>query len=214
MAESILRDDIEYLIQCDTDGKIIGPISKIHAHLPGPRQVLTHYSTWAMVFHPASGRYGIQFKNPKKPDRFGAGRWDTSVGGHNCYIKDKDGYKPMNFKETLIKETDEEIGLNVTVIDSVQEFVKFSKLPLPKPLAFIFKKFHYKTEHNNEFIGLAFMAVPTMEVEFKDGEVVEFKWLTPQELTQFLKKETNYCHPLLFAFEKAERFRKKYLVED
>ena len=211
MVESILRDDIEYIIHCDNDGKIIGPISKIHAHLPMVRQVLTHYSTWAMIFHAESGKYGIQLKNPKKLDQFGAGKWDVGVGGHNCYAQYNNSYRPMNFKETLIKEADEEIGLNVTVIDSVQDFVKLSQQPLHNPLTFIFEQFHYKTEHNNEFIGLAFMVTPTTEVEFKDNEVVEFKWLTPQELSQYLKTETNYCHPLLVAFEKAETFRKTYL---
>jgi len=211
MAEPILRDDIEYVVHCDEKGKIIGPLSKAHAHLPGPRQILTHYSTWAMMFHPKSGKYGIQFKNPKKKDKLGAGRWDTSVGGHNCYIKDKDGYKLMNFEETLVKEADEEIGLQVQIIDSVQEFVKLSQQLFKNPLAFIFEQFHYKTEHNNEFIGLAFIITPTTTVEFKDGEVVEFKWLTPKELEKYLKNEVNYCHPLLLAFEKAEKFRKKYL---
>ncbi len=80
MVESILRDDIEYVVHCDEKGKIIGPLSKIHAHLPGPRQALTHYSTWSMIFHPKSGKYGIQRKNPKKQDKFGAGRYDTGVG--------------------------------------------------------------------------------------------------------------------------------------
>ena len=36
--------------------------------------------------------------------------------------------------------------------------------------------------------------------------------LTFKELEKYLKTETNYCHPLLLAFEKAERFRKKYLI--
>ena len=211
MAESILRDDIEYVVHCDEKGKIIGPLSKFHAHLLGPRQALTHYSTWGMMFHPQSGKYGIQFKNPKKHDKYGAGKWDTSVGGHNCYAWYNGIYRPMNFKETLIKEADEEIGLEVRVIDSRHDFVKFSKQPLKNPLAFIFEKFHYKTEHNNEFVGVALIITPTTKVEFKDDEVVEFKWLSSVELDKYLKTETNYCHPLLLAFEKVEKFRKKYL---
>ncbi len=212
MAESILRDDLEYVVHCDEEGRIIGPISKVHAHWPGVREVLTHYTTWGMMFHPQLGKYGIQFKNPKKQDSFGAGKWDTSVGGHNCYAKYNGVYRPMDFKETLIKEADEEIGLNVKAVDSVQEFVKTSQQPLKNPLAFIFEQFHYKTEHNNEFVGLAFILTPTTKVEFKDEEVLEFKWLTPKELDKYLKTETNYCHPLLVAFKKVERFRKKYPV--
>src|SRR3989344_6072375 len=108
MNEPLLRDDIEYVIHCDEKGKIIGPLSKLHAHLPGPRQVLTHYSTWAMVFHPKSGRYGIQLKNPKKHDPFGAGKWDMGIAGHNCYVKtrERENYRSMGFAETLTKEGD------------------------------------------------------------------------------------------------------------
>lgn len=52
MDHTLLRDDIEYLIHCDDHGDIIGPISKAHAHLPGVRETLTHYSTWGMVYNP------------------------------------------------------------------------------------------------------------------------------------------------------------------
>ncbi len=212
MIKPLLRDDVEYVIHCDGKGNIIGPISKKHAHLSGPRQVLTHYSTWSMVFHPKSRKYGIQLKNPKKLDEFGAGKWDMGVAGHNCYVKEKAGYKPMDFKETLIKEANEEIGLDLKVIDSITEFVKLSKKPLPQPLAIIFERFHYKTERNNEFVGLAFILTPTTTVEFKDDEVIQFKWLLPEELAKYIKKENNYCDPLPLVFEKAERFRKKYLT--
>ncbi len=209
MAESILRNDIEYLIHCDENGKIIGPISKIHAHLPGARPVLTHYSTWPMIFHPESGKYGIQLKNPKKYDKFSAGKWDMGVAGHNCYIKEGGGYRPMSFKETLIKEADEEIGIDIDVIDSVDEFAKLAKTKIKKPIAIIFEKFHYKTERNNEFVGLAFILTPTKDLDFKDEEVVDFKWLAPEELERYLKEESNYCAPLPVVFEKAEKFRKR-----
>jgi len=211
MTKQILRDDIEYIVHCDEKGKIISPISKTHAHLPESRPLLTHKSTWSMIFHPKSGKYGIQLKNPKKHDVYGAGKWDMGAAGHNCYIKDKDGYRPMGFKETLIKEVNEEIGLEIKVVDTVEEFVKLSKTKLNKPIAFIFEKFHYKTERNNEFVGLAFIITPTTKVEFKDDEVVDFKWLFPEELEKYLKEENNYCSPLPLVFEKAEKFRKKYL---
>lgn len=211
MAELILHDGIEYIIHCDKDGKIIGPISKIHAHLPGARPTLTHYSTWSMIFHAESGKYGIQLKNPKKHDRFGAGKWDMGAAGHNCYVKDKKGYRPMGFKETLIKEVDEEIGLDIDVVDSVDTFVKKSKTRIKKPVAVIFEKFHYLTERNNEFVGLAFILTPTTKVHFQDDEVVDFKWLTPEEIKKYLKEEKDYCDPLPLVFEKAEKFRKKHL---
>lgn len=211
MTESMLRDDTEYIIHCDEEGKIIGPISTIHAHLPGVRSTLTHYSTWSMIFHAESGKYGIQLKNPKKHDEFGSGKWDMGAAGHNCYIKDKDGYRPMDFKETLIKEVDEEIGFDIDVIDSIDKFVKLSKTKIKKPIAIIFEKFHCKTERNNEFVGLAFILTPTTNVNFKDDEVVDFKWLTSKEIKKYLKEESDYCEPLPLVFEKAEKFRKKFL---
>ena len=73
------------------------------------------------------------------------------------------------------------------------------------------EKLHYKTERNNEFVGLGFILTPTTKVKFKDNEVVAFKWLTPKELTVHLKKENNYCDPLPLVFKKAENFRKRYL---
>ena len=69
----------------------------------------------------------MQLKNPKKHDEFGAGKWDMGAAGHNCYVKENGSYRPMDFKETLIKEVDEEIGLDIDVIDSVDEFVKILK---------------------------------------------------------------------------------------
>ncbi len=208
---SILRDDVEYAIHCDEKGRIIGPISKKHAHLPGVRQALTHYSTWSMIFHAESGKYGLQRKNPKKHDKFGAGKWDMGVAGHNCYIKDKEEYRPMNFKETLLKEASEEIGLPLEVIDSLEEFTKRLKDKIKKPIAIFIEKFHYQTERNNEFVGLAFIVTPTTKLKFKDKEVVDFRWLTPQELEHYLRTEKNYCDPLPLVFEKVEKFRKKYL---
>ncbi len=46
MSNNILRDDIEYVIHSDSNGNIIGPISKVHDHIKGVREALTHYSTW------------------------------------------------------------------------------------------------------------------------------------------------------------------------
>jgi len=102
MSQNILRDDIEYGIHSDSNGNIIGPISKTHAHQEGVRSVLTHYSTWSMIYHPTSGKYGIQLKNPKKHDKYGAGKWDRGVAGHNCYIKENRFFRPLDFDENLI----------------------------------------------------------------------------------------------------------------
>ncbi len=45
MSQKILRDDIEYIIHSDSQGNIIGPIPRDHAHAEGVRSILTHYST-------------------------------------------------------------------------------------------------------------------------------------------------------------------------
>ncbi|MFH1276392.1 MAG: hypothetical protein ABIH82_04740 [Candidatus Woesearchaeota archaeon] len=198
----------EMIVQCDENGNIIGPIEKDYAHQDGTRQESTHYSTWSMIFN-TSGKYGIQLKNKNKHDKYSGGKWDMGVAGHNCYVKKDDKLVPMNFKETLIKETEEEIGLNIEVIDSKEEFLRLAKSELKKPIAFIFENFHYKTERNNEYVGLAFILTPITELSFQDNEVVDFKWLFPEELSKFLKENNNYCSPLPLVFEKAEKFRKE-----
>lgn len=117
----------------------------------------------------------------------------------------------MSFAETLVKEGDEEIGVKIKVVDSVKEFRKLSKTKFKKVTAVIFEQFHYLTERNNEFVGLAMVLVPTMDVKFNDHEVVEFKWLLPSELAEFIETNHNYCDPLPLVFEKAEKFRRKFL---
>jgi len=209
--EIILRDDIEYGIHCDSKGNIIGPISKTHAHLEGPRDVLTHYSTWSMVFHLGSGKYGIQRKNPKKHDKYGAGKWDMGVAGHNNYVKEKGMYRPLSFDENLMVEAEEEIGLKLKMFQSVKEFIEAKNKLSKEAIGLIFDKFHYKTPTNNEWVGLGFIIIPTMDVDFQDGEVIDFKWLTPEELKKYLKENNDYCAPLPLVFEKAEEFRRKIL---
>ncbi|MEA2065042.1 MAG: hypothetical protein U9O66_01955 [Patescibacteria group bacterium] len=207
MTKNILRNDIEYIIHCDSEGNIIGPISKTHAHLEGVRAVLTHYSTWSMIFHPFSNKYGIQLKNPKKHDKYSAGKWDMGAAGHNCYIKENGLFRPLDFDENLAKETEEEIGMKVKMCKSKKEFIKL-KNKLIKPIGFIFDKFHYKTFTNNEWVGLGFIITPTIKVNFQDKEVIDFKWLTTNELKLYLKENNNYCAPLPLVFKKAEKFRK------
>lgn len=208
MSQNILRDDIEYGIHSDSNGNIIGPISKTHAHLEGVRAILTHYSTWSMIYHPDSRKYGIQLKNPQKHDKYGAGKWDMGVAGHNCYIKENGFFKPVDFDENLIKEAKEEIGIDIEMFQSKDEFIK-SINSIDKPKGFIFDKFHYKTESNNEWVGLGFIIVHNTNVKFEDDEVIDFKWLSPNELREFIETNNNYCSPLPLVFEKAEKFRKE-----
>jgi isopentenyldiphosphate isomerase len=206
--QDILREDIECIVHSDSEGNIIGPISKNHAHLESVREVLTHYSTWSMIYNLKLGKYGIQLKNPKKHDKYGAGKWDMGVAGHNSYIKEDRIFRPLDFSENLIKEAGEEIGINLVMAQSREEFFEKDINSLESPFGFIFEKFHYKTKINNEWIGLGFVIVLDTKVKFEDDEVVDFRWFSPEELERYLKNNNDYCEPLLLAFDKAEKFRK------
>ena len=200
------------MIECDEYGKIIGPIEKEYAHSEGQRQQLTHYATWSMVFI-TSGKYGIQLKNKEKHDQQSAGKWDMGVAGHNCYIIKNGVLKALSFKETLIKEAEEEIGLSLTVVDSLGKFLQLARSELKNPIAFFFDTFHFKEGINNEFVSLAFILTPITKLQFKDKEVVDFQWLSPHQLSLFLRRNDNYCSPLPMVFNKAEAFRKQYLQD-
>lgn len=79
--DQLLRDDIEYIVHCEKDGTVIGPLSKKHAHTEAVRKQLTHYSTWSMVYNPATKQYGVQLKNPEKHDKYSGGKWDMGAAG-------------------------------------------------------------------------------------------------------------------------------------
>lgn len=212
MTQNILKDDVEYIIHSDSNGSIIGPISKVHAHLEGVRTILTHYSTWSMIYYQKTGKYGIQLKNPKKHDKYGAGKWDMGIAGHNCYLKENGFFRPLGFNENLIKEAKEEVGLNIYMCKSKDEFLQMIKNKSNQSLGFIFEKFHYKTKTNNEWVGLGLIIVPNTQVSFEDNEVIDFKWFSPEELKEYLKSNDNYCSPLPLVFKKAEKFRKENLI--
>lgn len=207
---TLLRDDIEYAVHCEDDGTVIGPFSKTHAHLDGVRPVIKHYSTWSMVYNPKTRKYGIQLKNPLKHDTLNAGRWDMGVAGHNCYVQEKSGeYRYLNFLENLAKEAEEEIGLKLELHDNFNSFIAAIQNLSQKALGYIFDEFAYETDKNNEWVGLGLIITDNESLEFIDGEVIDFKWLSPDELKTFCATETNYCAPLPMVVEKAEAFRKK-----
>jgi isopentenyldiphosphate isomerase len=208
MSQDILRDDIEYLIHSDDNGNIIGPISKTHAHQEVIRAELTHYSTWSMIYYPKSGKYGIQLKNPKKHDKYSAGKWDMGVAGHNCYIKENGDFRPLDFDENLIKEAKEEIGIDIEMFGFKNEFLESINLT-DESVGFIFDRFHYKTQTDNEWVGLGLVIVRDTDVKFEDDEVINFKWMAPNELKEFIEKNDNYCSPLPLVFDKVEKFRKE-----
>jgi len=210
MNQNILKEDIEYAIHCDKFGNILGPISKAHAHLEGVRPALTHYSTWAMVYNPKLKKYGLQLKRPKKHDKFDKPKWDMGVAGHNCYFKKDNTYKPLLFEENLIKEADEEIGINLKISKDLNEFLEVSK-NLNETVGFIFEEFLFENEMNSEWVGAGLILTTETNLEFKDDEVMEFKWLSVEDLNEFLKDKENYYSALPIIYEKVERFRLKYL---
>ncbi len=209
MKNQILREDIEYAVHCDETGKIIGPISKKHAHLPGARTALTHYSTWSMIFHPDTGTYGIQRKNPEKDDALNAGKWDMGAAGHNCYVKEDDVYRPNMFPENLAKEAEEEIGIKIKMVDTAEEFA-IAIANLTEPIGYIFEEFLSQPPTDNEWVGMGFVVVLDQAVNFTDNEVVDFKWYTPADLEEYFMNSGEACSSLAVAFEKAEKIRKQY----
>lgn len=207
---SELKDDVEYVVYCESDGTIIAPISKEYAHSKEIRPKLAHYSTWAMVYNPILKKYGLQLKQPKKWDDNHTPKWDMGVAGHNCYIKENGEYKPLSFEENLIKETDEEIGLNLKMVYSLKEFLEALK-ELKGNIGYIFEKFQCKNSINNEWVGAGIILTTETNLKFKDKEVIEFRWLSPKELKSYLSEENNYYSALPIVFEKMERFRLKYM---
>lgn len=210
MKQEILRDDIEYAIHCDKTGKIIGPISKSHAHLEGVRKILTHYSTWSMVYNPITKKYGLQLKRPKKHDKFSQPKWDMGVAGHNCYVKENNIYKPLLFDENLVKEADEEIGINLKMYNNLNDFLEKAK-NFNGSIGYIFEEFLFENERSSEWVGAGIILTTETKLEFKDNEVMKFKWVSLEELKEFLKDNTKYYGALPIIFEKAEKFKLKYL---
>jgi isopentenyldiphosphate isomerase len=49
------------------------------------------------------------------------------------------------------------------------------------------------------------------ELNFTDDEVVDFQWLSEQELQEFIDTREDYCSPLPLVFEKAKVFISDHL---
>lgn len=211
--KSLLQEDIEYIVHCDEKGWVIWPISKVHAHLPWVKETLCHYVTRSMVYNPILQQYWIQLKNPKKND---SSQWwirDMGVAWHNCYIRENNQYKYLTFDENLQKEAEEEIWIQVTMEKETTIFKnKYNSLSLSLKLWsiwHIFEIFLYDTAHTKEWVWLWFIATSETELQFNDGEVIDFKWYSPKELEIFIKNHPDQYSPALkIAYEKSEIFRK------
>ncbi len=71
------------------------------------------------------------------------------------------------------------------MFDDVEGFGKSAK-EQKEAVGYIFDTFHFKTKTDNEWVGLGFIVILTQDVEFADDEVIDFKWLTPDELRNFI----------------------------
>lgn len=126
-------------------------------------------------------------------------------------MQTKNGYRPIDFEENLAKEANEEVGLDVKTFDSLDDFL-IASLSSHKTIGYIFERFHHSDGVNNEWVGAGLILTTQETLEFKDGEVLEFQWLTPDELKVFLTNG-RYHSALPIIFEKAEEFRLRYLIQ-
>ncbi len=206
-----MREELEYIIHCDEQWKVIWPISKSHAHLKWVRETICHYSTRSMVYNPVSKKYGIQLKNPKKHDSSTWWRWDMWVAWHNCYVKEGDKYRYLDFEENLQKEAEEEIGIHVNMFEKLEKFANECKSMKSWSVWYIFDKFLYDTWFNKERVWLWFIATCENDLEFTDNEVIDFNRFSSNELLEFMNWDNKICDPLKLVYEKAEKFRKEKL---
>jgi len=171
----LLKDDIEYLIHCDEKGNTISPISRKHAHLPEIRKKLCHKAIVVMVYCKQTNKWCIQKKFSKAINK---SIWDPSVGGHCTYEKKNNSYEELSYEKTLLKEAYEELGLKISINESLESNT-----------GFIIKTHHYKNSYNNEFLGLGIIVTGDEEITPIDSEVLNFKWLTTKELENFIRTE-------------------------
>ncbi len=202
----MLRTDIEYAVHCETDWTVIGPISKTHAHLSWARETLTHYSTRSMLYNPQLQKRWLQLKNEQKWSKR-----DMWVAWHNCYVQDGDSWRVVWFQENLAKEAKEEIWMDLTMYETLEDFLVAMKESKTNSFWYIFDSFHYQTETNNEYVWLGLIVTNEESFDYPDGEVVDFQWLSSDELQDFLNADNRYCCPLPMVFKKAQVFIETHL---
>lgn len=200
----MLRNDLEYIVHCESDGTVIWPLSKIHWHYTWVRENLTHYSTWSMVYNPILRTYWIQLKNPKKQDSSTWWKRDMWVAGHNCYTQVNWNREYMSFEDTLTKEAREEIWLRIQISNDINSFKWIAERG--KTTWYIFERFLYETERNSEYVWLGLICTTQENLVYTDNEVVDFQRLTEQDLDQFIATRDDYCSPLLLVFTKVKKF--------
>lgn len=204
----ILRDDIEYIIHCEQDWTIIWPISKLHAHLPWVREILTHRCTRSMVYNYKLQKYWLQYKKAKVYDEAQRDMW---VAWHNCYIRENNTRRMTDFPETLQKEAKEEVGLDLNLCYDLESFLSIAKTIQIGSVWYVFEQVLIKNQKNSERIGMSLIVTDEENLHFLDWEVIWFEWYTIEELhakMPTLQKSLS----LEYAFDHVEKFRKEYRI--
>lgn len=124
--------------------------------------------------------------------------------GHNCYVRDNGEWRYLGFEENLIKETKEEIGLDIEMTRDLDEFIRRSRNLADHSIGIIIETFLCEGKHDSEYVGLGLILTTQTRLEFTDHEVIDFKWLSENELIELIK--INDHPPLEIAFEKARKF--------
>jgi len=164
----------EFLIQCEEDGTVIGPIDRKTAHRKDIAPLLCHAVVWVMVYCKTTKRWCIQKKLSKSIQ---VEIWDTSVGGHCCY---GENFTYLSPDENLHKEAEEELGLT-----------KFTKILAGSE--------NIKTSFCNEFVYFYLLITDTESVKYTDGEVLEHKWILDNEFEDFCKNN-RIAHSLKITY--------------
>lgn len=177
----------EFIVQCEEDGTVIGPIDRKTAHKDGIRNIVCHQVVIGMVYCTTTKKWCLQKKFSKTIKQE---IWDTSVGGHCCYSA---GFKLLSPVENMIKEAAEELGLGVVINDKIHEYnLVFVGGELVKP------------EYSNEFMFFYVLEVADEHIEHPDGEVLEHQWVEEKDMELFFKSH-KISHVLELAYSKVKR---------
>ena len=159
-------DSLELLEIYTSKGKKTGKKeSKSEIHRKG----LFHATVHVWIFT-KEGKILIQKRSKKK--ELNPGIWDVSVAGHIEFDE--------NIKKAAIRETFEEIGININPEDLLEIGVYKSVSVHPKVID---KEFFYTyiLQIDENFIDL----------DYKNNEVDDLKFISIEEMENLIKKENN-----------------------
>jgi isopentenyldiphosphate isomerase len=168
----------EFIVQCEEDGTVIGPIDRKTAHSTGIKHIICHQVVIGMVYCKTSKRWCLQKKLSKS---INVEIWDTSIGGHCCYL---DGFKLLSPEKNMRKEAEEELGLT-----------KYNLIPVDGELI--------KTEYSNEYMFFYVIQVDDENVTHPDGEVLAHLWIDDKDIENFFSTN-RISHVLKLAYKKCK----------